>query len=56
MSNLGRGGGFTLVEVLIALAISALVSVIAYSSFTTVLSGVEASQASADRVYEVNRA
>lgn len=32
--------GFTLIEVLIALAITAFVSVIAYSSFSTVITGV----------------
>ena len=56
MSSGGRDAGFTLVEVLIALAITAFVSTIAYTSFTTVLNGVERSQATADRVYEVNRA
>ncbi|WP_262500803.1 type II secretion system minor pseudopilin GspJ [Pseudohalioglobus sediminis] len=48
--------GFTLVEVLIALAITAVVSTIAYTSFTTVLNGVENTQATAERVYEINRA
>ena len=46
-----RRSGFTLVEVLIALAISAFVATIAYSSFTTVLVGVESTQATAERVY-----
>jgi general secretion pathway protein J len=48
--------GFTLVEVLIALAITAFVSVIAYGSFSTVLTGVERTRATAERVYQVNRA
>ncbi|MEP5569357.1 MAG: type II secretion system minor pseudopilin GspJ [Halioglobus sp.] len=56
MSRSGRDDGFTLVEVLIALAITAFVSAIAYTSFSTVLSGVESSQATAERVYQVNRA
>lgn len=56
MSKRRAGRGFTLVEVLIALAISAFVSVIAYSSFSRVVDGVEASQATAERVYAVNRA
>ncbi len=51
-----RDEGFTLVEVLIALAITAFVSTIAYTSFTTVLNGVENTQATAERVYEINRA
>lgn len=51
-----RDKGFTLVEVLIALAITAVVSTIAYTSFTTVLNGVENTQATAERVYEINRA
>ena len=56
MSRAGRNAGFTLVEVLIALAITAFVSAIAYTSFSTVMSGVESSQATAERVYQVNRA
>ncbi len=56
MNSGRRVAGFTLVEVLIALAISAFVSTIAYASFTTVLNGVESSQATAERVYAVNRA
>ena len=56
MNRPARDSGFTLVEVLIALAISAFVATIAYSSFTTVLVGVESTQATAERVYAVNRA
>ncbi len=56
MTKPDRSGGFTLVEVLIALAITAFVSAIAYTSFSTVLSGVESSQATAERVYQINRA
>lgn len=51
-----RIDGFTLVEVLIALAITALVSAIAYSSLSTVLLGAESNQAQARRSFEVNRA
>lgn len=50
------GAGFTLVEVLIALAITAFVSAIAYTSLSTALSGVESTRAVADRTYELNRA
>lgn len=48
--------GFTLVEVLIALAITAFVSTIAYTSLSTVLAGVESMREVSDRTYEVNRA
>jgi len=48
--------GFTLVEVLIALAITAFVSAIAYTSLSTVILGAGRSQETADRNYEVNRA
>ncbi|RLQ23770.1 type II secretion system protein GspJ [Seongchinamella sediminis] len=56
MSRRMTARGFTLVEVLIALAISAFVSVIAYSSFSRVVDGVERTQATAERVYAINRA
>ena len=48
--------GFTLIEVLIALAITAFVSAIAYTSLSTTLLGVESTRATADRTYEINRA
>jgi len=48
--------GFTLIEVLIALAITAFVSAIAYTSLSTALIGVESTRATSDRTYEVNRA
>jgi general secretion pathway protein J len=48
--------GFTLVEVLIALAISAFVSAIAYASLSQAISGVEATRAVATRTHEINRA
>ncbi len=48
--------GFTLVEVLIALSITAFVSMIAYSSLSSVISGVESMRESTDRTYEINRA
>ena len=51
-----RRGGFTLVEVLVALAITAFVSAIAYSGLSTAITGVEQTRAVADRTYEVNRA
>jgi len=48
--------GFTLVEVLIALAITAFVSTIAYNSLSTTLAGVESLRRVSDRTYEINRA
>ncbi|TDG15041.1 type II secretion system protein GspJ [Seongchinamella unica] len=56
MNRRTAGRGFTLVEVLIALSISAVVSVIAYSSFSRVSDGVQSSEAAARRVYAINRA
>ncbi len=51
-----RSRGFTLVEVLIALGITAFVSVIAYTSLSTVITGVESTRETTRRVVEVNRA
>lgn len=51
-----RPAGFTLIEVLIAMSITALVATIAYGSLARVMGGVEALRESADRSYEVNRA
>ncbi len=51
-----RAAGFTLIEVLIALAITAFVSLISYTSLSAVMSGVESLRANTDRIYEVNRA
>lgn len=51
-----KPAGFTLIEVLIALAITAFVSMIAYTSLSTVLTGVERLRENTDRIYEVNRA
>jgi general secretion pathway protein J len=48
--------GFTLVEVLIALAITAFVSTIAYTSLSTVITGMERTRDNAERNYAVNRA
>lgn len=51
-----RAGGFTLVEVLIALGITAFVAAIAYTSLSTVLAGVESTRETTRRVVEINRA
>ena len=48
--------GFTLIEVLIALAITAFISAIAYSSLSTSLDAVERTRVTAQRTAEVNRA
>ncbi len=48
--------GFTLVEVLIALAITSFVATIAYTSLSATLNGAESTQAVAERSYQVNRA
>lgn len=48
--------GFTLVEVLIALAITVFVGMVAYTSVSGVLASVDTLKGSADRSYEINRA
>jgi len=50
------GRGFTLIEVLIALAITAFVATIAYSSLSAVISGVESTRKVATATYELDRA
>jgi general secretion pathway protein J len=56
MSRSRPSRGFTLVEVLIALAITAFVSTIAYTSLSTVITGMERTREHAERSYQVNRA
>lgn len=51
-----KTAGFTLLEVLIALAITAFIAAIAYSSLSTALQAVESTRATARRSYEVSRA
>ena len=48
--------GFTLVEVLIAMAVTAFVAAIAYGSIATVMNSVSGLRATAERTQEVNRA
>ena len=48
--------GFTLIEVLIALAITAIVSLIAYTSLSAVMTGAERLRENTDRIYAINRA
>ena len=56
MWQVGRTAGFTLIEVLIALAITAFVAAIAYTSLATVMTGVESTRQTAERTYAINRA
>jgi general secretion pathway protein J len=51
-----RRGGFTLIEVLIALGITALVATLAFSSLSATLSSVEGLRDSGERISEINRA
>lgn len=51
-----RAAGFTLVEVLIALAITAFVGMVAYASLANVMASVDTLRTNADRTYEINRA
>jgi general secretion pathway protein J len=51
-----RAGGFTLVEVLIALAITVVITAAAYTGLATVMAGVESSRAVAERTWAINRA
>ena len=48
--------GFTLVEVLIAMAITAFVSVLSYQTLSTALVGIESARAESERLHEINRA
>ncbi|MFT6051830.1 MAG: general secretion pathway protein J [Halioglobus sp.] len=48
--------GFTLIEVLISLAITAFVGAIAYSGLSSVISGVESTRVVAAQSYRLNRA
>jgi general secretion pathway protein J len=51
-----RAGGFTLIEVLIAMAITALVATLSFSSLSSVLSTVESLREHGERTAEMNRA
>ena len=48
--------GFTLIEVLIAMAITAVIALLAYTSLNTVIAGVESVRREADYTYQLNRA
>ena len=51
-----RNAGFTLVEVLIAMAITAFVAGVGYRSLTTVIVGVDSLRQESRRLEELNRA
>ena len=48
--------GFTLIEVLIAMAITAFVALLGYNTLSTVITGVDSVRNEAQRLYEINRA
>lgn len=48
--------GFTLLEVLIAMAITAFVSVLSYQTLSTALAGIESARTESERLHEINRA
>ena len=47
--------GFTLVEVLVAMAITALISVVAYGALSSALSGAESVRSAMDRSQDINQ-
>ena len=48
--------GFTLVEVLVAMAITAFVSLLSYQTLSTALTGIESAREASERLHEINRA
>ena len=53
---MSRARGFTLIEVLIAMAITAFIAAAAYAGVSNVLLGAEQLQAAGDRTRDINRA
>ena len=51
-----RRRGFTLIEVLIAMAITAFVSVLSYQTLSTAITGIESARDASERLHEINRA
>ena len=49
-----RARGFTLIEVLVAMAISAIIGVLAYKSLTSAMDAVELSQQKSQRLNDIN--
>ncbi len=54
--HLRAASGFTLIEVLIAMAITAVVSVLAYGGLSSAMNAVDQLRVNRDRSYEINRA
>lgn len=48
--------GFTLIEVLIAMAITAFVSLLSYQTLSTALTGIDSARSESDRLHEITRA
>jgi len=53
--TVAKSSGFTLIEVLIAMAITAFIAVVAYSGLSAVISGVDSVRAEAARLNELSR-
>jgi len=53
--TVAKSSGFTLIEVLIAMAITAFIAVVAYSGLSAVISGVDNVRAEAARLNELSR-
>ena len=47
-------GGFTLIEVLVAMSITAVIAVLAYVSLSTVIVGVDSVRAEAEKINTMN--
>lgn len=56
MPLVDKRAGFTLIEVLIAMAISAIIAFLSYSSISRVMDGIDGLRATTDRSYDINRA
>ena len=54
--SLRRGGGFTLIEVLIAMAITAMVATLAFASLDSTMDSAESLREQGERISEINRA
>ena len=51
-----RSDGFTLLEVLVAMAITAFVAITGYTTLSTVITGVDSERKEAARLHDINRA
>lgn len=50
-----KSGGFTLLEVLVAIAITAFVAITGYTTLSTVITGVDSERKQAARLHDINR-